>query len=150
MRDNRFQIVPVDLTRWTQLWRFFSEIKDNKFFHPHPFTSEEAYTRCRYKGQDLYYLLIDNEVLGYGLLRGWDDKWDDICLGIIIKPSETRRGLGDLLMHFLHTAARRKQLARIRLKVHPENIPAQMLYEKLGYVFNGEMYKGEAVGYKRL
>jgi len=64
--------------------------------------------------ENLYYFIVEEkEILGYGFLRGWDENWDDICLGIYIL--DRRKGLGELLMHFLHTVAKRRGLERLRL-----------------------------------
>jgi len=109
---------------------------DDAYFHPHPLTEAEARKLAWYSGKDLYYVLVDGqEVLGYGFLRGWDDGFDIPSLGIAIHPSVREQGLGKLLMHFLHAAARHRGARRIRLKVYPENVNAVRLYKRLGYSF---------------
>lgn len=125
---------------WEQhLARFFQEIhetEDARYFHPHPFTDEEAQKRSRYRGKDAYYIFVDGKtILGYGMLRGWDEGYDVPSLGIIVHPSVRGKGLGRLFMEFLHTVARQRGARKIRLKVYPENAPALNLYRKLGYDF---------------
>lgn len=135
---------------WSEpLAAFFQELKqagDEKQFHPHPLTAEEARVRAEYEGKDLYYVLTEGRVLlGYGMLRGWDEGFDVPSLGIAIRPSARGRGLGRLFMEALHAAARSRKADSVRLKVHPDNRTAITLYESLGYVFEGKE-SGQCVG----
>jgi RimJ/RimL family protein N-acetyltransferase len=152
MSNNHLQIIPVNIEPETYyaLTSFFESISDNEFFQPHSFASEYAIKLCNYKGEDLYYILEKENVIVYGFLRGWDNHWDDICLGIIVEPSEQGKGYGELMMHFLHAAAKQRGLDRIRVHVHPNNHIARALYSKMGYVFNGKRHNEELVGYKNL
>lgn len=137
--------------QWTKpLAEFFQALReagDDAEFHPHPFTCEEAARRCQYSGRDLYYILVDQErVLAYGMLRGWEEGYEIPSLGIAVHPRELGKGLGRLLMEFLHAAARYRGARTIRLKVYPRNVRAVRLYESLGYVFRGEE-AGQLVGF---
>lgn len=129
---------------------FFRALEEGgiaRHFHPHPFTEEIAMKLCRYDGKDLYYAAVCGEqVLGYGMLRGWDEGYDVPSLGIAIHPKEQGKGLGRLMMEFLHVASRQRGAKRIRLKVYPDNRAAVRLYESLGYVFSGES-GGQLVGF---
>lgn len=145
MQNNNLQIVNITPPLCEKLYKFFKEVKSNEFFQPHPFTLAEAGKRCSYKGNDVYVVIVTDEVLGYGFLRGWDDKWADICLGVIVKPEYQSNGLGTLLMHFLHATAKQKGLKKIRVHVNKSN-PAINLYERMGYVFNTERGNGELIG----
>ena len=109
---------------------------DEAHFHPHPLTPEEASRRCSYQGKDLYYLLlVGRQVVGYGMLRGWDEGYDIPSLGIAIRRSARSSGLASLLMGFLHTAARLRGASKVILKVDKDNPAAIRLYENLGYTF---------------
>lgn len=151
MPNTNLKIVPLDFSLWDSLSKFFLSIKDNKFFPSSRFVSQEMLTKSGYKGNDFYCaLMLDDEVLGYGFLRGWDDKWDDICLGIVIKPELQRRGYGQLLISFLHAAGKARGLKRIRLHVKKGNKKAISLYEKMGYEFASKRNNGELIGFKQL
>jgi GNAT superfamily N-acetyltransferase len=132
----------VDNTLEQPLARFFHALKksgDDRHFHPHPLTDEEAKRRAEYSGTDLYYVLVEGDtVLGYGMLRGWDEGYEVPSLGIVIHPSVRGTGLGGLFMHFLHTVARRRGANKVRLKVYSDNTSAVALYKKLGYTFQTE------------
>lgn len=124
------------------LAEFFSTLRregDETHFHPHPLTLEEARQRCSYAGKDLYYVLTEGQqVLGYGMLRGWDMNFDVPSLGIVIRRSARGSGLATLLMNFLHTTARRRGARKVILKVYKDNLPARRLYEQIGYTFEDE------------
>lgn len=128
---------------------FFAAIRESgeKLFHPHPFTEECAEALAHYSGKNLYYLLIeDKTVLAYGMLRGWDEGYEIPSLGIAVYPDARGGKLGELMMHFLHGAARRKGARQVRLKVYGENLAARNLYTKLGYKFDAEEQAGQLVG----
>jgi ribosomal protein S18 acetylase RimI-like enzyme len=120
-------------------------------FHPHPFTEDAVRERCEYRGQDVYCLaLVDDVVLGYGMLRGWDQGYTIPSLGIAVDSEARDSGLGRALMLYLHAEARRRGAPRIRLKVYPANQTAVDLYRNLGYEFGDEAEQGQLVGFKDL
>lgn len=142
MKQTAIEIRHIDESLVGPLAAFFQALGDeggDKHFHPHPLVADEAARLAHYSGQDLYYVLVEgNQVLGYGMLRGWDEGYAIPSLGIAIHPAARGAGLGRLLMHFLHAAAHRKGALKIRLKVYPENVAALALYKSLGYVFQSQ------------
>jgi len=116
---------------------FLKALRDNgdeAFFSPHPFTDAYATKLSRYEGKDYYCLAMDGgKVLGYGMLRGWDEGYERPSLGIAIHPDERRKGLAEDLMRHLHEEARRRKSKEVRLRVKKDNPRAIGLYEKLGY-----------------
>lgn len=136
------------------LARFFGDLGasgEAQRFHPHPFTPEAARERCAYAGKDVYCVAVAGEaVLGYGMLRGWDEGYAVPSLGIAIHADARGLGLGRAMMLYLHTEAARRGAERIRLKVYPDNTIAVTLYRSLGYEFEPELERGQLVGYKRL
>ena len=147
---SALEIRIVNETLEQPLAEFFLALKgagDDRHFHPHPFTDEEASKRAHYLGKDCYYVLVEGDkVLGYGMLRGWDEGYEIPSLGIAIHPSARGAGLGKLLMHFLHVAAQRRGARKIRLKVYPGNSVAVKLYKDLGYTFQAEE-AGQLIGF---
>ena len=136
---DKIQYCPVDVKWIDQLASFFELIKskrDDKYFHPHPFNKKKAEELGNYTGKDLYFLQTnENEICGYGMLRGWDEGYPVPSLGIIIHPDYKGRGLGKKFMDILHDRARQKGAKQIRLKVYLENKSAIALYKNMGYVF---------------
>ena len=150
MASEALEIRVLDRSLEEALAEFFKDIKksgDDKFFHPHPFTSDEAGRLAAYEGSDLYYVLsCGGVVLGYGMLRGWGEGFDVPSLGVIIHPQQRGEKLGRLFMDFLHMAARRRGAKRVRLKVYPDNEAALGLYKDMGYSFQ-EKEDGQFVGF---
>lgn len=132
------------------LARFFEALRangDERTFHPHPMTREEARRLCHYRGKDLYYVATDGaSVLGYGMLRGWDEGYAVPSLGIAIAPGCRGLGLARSIMVFLHAAARLRGARAVRLKVYEANTPARKLYESLGYRYE-QLPEGELLGF---
>jgi ribosomal protein S18 acetylase RimI-like enzyme len=123
---------------------------DDRLFHPHPFTAEVALERTRYAGKDVYCVAVAaNRVLGYGMLRGWDEGFEIPSLGIVVRSESRRLGLGRALMEYLHGEARRRGASRVRLKAYPENAAALAMYRTLGYEF-GETEGQQVLGFKTL
>lgn len=149
MNTVALEIKRVDKTLEHPIAELFRILQNerNKTFHPHPFTDEEAKKHAQYIGKDLYYVVLEGDhVLGYGMLRGWDEGYEVPSLGIVIHPSVRGTGLAKLFMDFLHTAARRRGARKVRLKVYPDNTAAVNLYKKLGYVFESKK-AGQLVGF---
>lgn len=136
------------------LVRFFEDLRaegQTRWFHPHPFTAEAARERVLYSGKDVYCVaVVDGDVVGYGMLRGWDKGFVIPSLGIALHASARGIGLGKALMLLLHAEAKRRGASRIRLKVYPENATAIDLYRSLGYVFASDLEDGQLVGIKVL
>jgi [ribosomal protein S18]-alanine N-acetyltransferase len=149
---------PLELRSLSPAWRkgleeFCRALEaagETKFFAPHPFSETELDRRVHYLGRDRYYLLVEGaRVVGYGMLRGWDEGYAVPSLGIAIHPQARSRGYGELMMHFLHAAARLYGAERVRLRVHRDNANALELYRRLGYSF-GPLDGAHYVGHKEL
>lgn len=112
------------------------EANETDYFSPHPFSEDAVEKIIQCVRKDLYYVLTEGQdVLGYGMLRGWDDGYEIPSLGIAIHPAARNAGLGTTFMHFLHGAARRKGALKVRLRVKSQNTRAIKLYQNLGYTF---------------
>lgn len=123
-----------------ELFNFFDEILNNNddlVFHPHAFDKVTAEDLCsNYNGSDLYYVIyLNREVVGYGILRGWDEGYDIPSLGIILSKNIRGTGISKNFMDFLHLAAKMKGAKCVRLKVYKSNVTAINLYNNLGYRF---------------
>jgi ribosomal protein S18 acetylase RimI-like enzyme len=119
-------------------------------FHPHPMTAAWAEKVSAGVGPDLYAAVwradAPGELLGYGMLRGWEAGFEVPSLGIAIDPTQRGQGLGLAMMAYLHAEAAARGAPRIRLKVYPDNVGAVRLYERLGYRFGDGLEAGQRVG----
>lgn len=125
------------------LQRFFASLSLDadamRTFHPHPFTPESAVTIAHYSGRDYYAgMLIDDEMVAYGMLRGWDEGFEIPSLGIVVSASHRGLGLGRGMMDHLHAVARDRGAMTIRLKVYKTNSGAAELYRRMGYVLSDQ------------
>lgn len=147
----------LELVRLSPRWQeglklFFQALMENgdaRFFCPHPTDEKTLSQLAHYVGRDLYYLLVEEEnVLGYGLLRGWDEGYQIPSLGVAIHPSARGYGLGKILISFLHMLASRRGATKVRLRVLKNNNKAMRLYERFGYAFEEDTKQPEYwVGY---
>ncbi len=134
--------------RWQEgLKQFFQALRENgdaRLFCPHPTDEETISQLAHYVGRDLYYVLVEGEkVLGYGLLRGWDEGYKIPSLGIAIHSSARGSGLGKILISFLHMLAFRRGATKVRLRVLKNNDKAMRLYESFGYLFEEDTKQSE-------
>jgi ribosomal-protein-alanine N-acetyltransferase len=137
------------------LQQFFQDLKaggDDVFFSPHPADAESIRRIAAHDGKDLYYLLVEQgKVLGYGLLRGWDEGYQIPSLGLAIHQSARGHGLGKMLMDILHRLAFRRGANKVRLRVLANNERALNLYKNLGYAFEEDANQPSfLVGFKHI
>ena len=126
---------------------FFQEMDGNSYFVPHEFTDKMAKEICNYSGKDLYICIVyDGAVVGYGMLRGWDEGYEVPSLGICLSSSVRGKGLGKMFMHYLHSLAKMSGAQKVRLKVFKNNKKAHSMYKSLGYEFE-EFNEKELVGH---
>lgn len=119
------------------LARFFAALVaagDDAFFSPHATDVDTLGALAAQPGDDLYFVFIEDEdVLAYGLLRGWNEGYDVPSLGIAVHPSARAAGLGRLVMDYLEAMARHRGAPAVRLRVHKDNARAIGMYERRGY-----------------
>ncbi len=151
------EIVRFDLRHVDGLAAMLAAIKKegmDGWFEPHPSDREHLKTLCAPGKQDLHYLMTrGGDVIGYGLLRGWDEGYELPSLGIAIHPDHRGHGLGLAMMEFLHAAAAIRGSTQVRLRVYPDNHVAIALYRRMGYQFDateGGQLDQPIVGIKQL
>jgi len=135
-------------------FKFLSDIEANddyEFFHPHGFDAKAAdvvvgLSEC---GPDEYWLIVSEDVLAYGMLRGWAEGYAVPSLGVAVAPHHRCRGLARRLMIHLHARAFVRGARKVRLKVERNNQTAKHLYERLGYEFQ-DFSSTELVGFLKL
>lgn len=128
------------------------EFNKNEFerFTPHPFTRDGITKIIETAIFDLYYVVIfQNTIIGYGMLRGMDEGYNNFSLGIAIDKNYYGTGLAKVLVGFLELQARVHGHSAIRLRVFKNNIRAYNLYKNLGYEYT-EYDSDSVVGAKKL
>jgi [ribosomal protein S18]-alanine N-acetyltransferase len=150
MRAVPIEISTIAPNHAVALAEFFESVNEDgsdKFFHPHAMTREAANERAEYVGEDLYFVMICNpKIIGYGMLRGWDEGHEIPTVGMIIHPDFRGKGLGGLFMNFLHVSAALRGAKEVLLHVDQRNEIATRLYRSLGYKITREKCHPELVG----
>ena len=137
--DDRFVLVRLSVDCLQAFTRFLKSLDtngDTEFFHPHAFDAAAArsVTARSESGKDEYWLAMrGDDVVAYGMLRGWDEGFDVPSLGLAVAPAHRGQGFAREMMQHLHDRARQRGATRIRLKVDRRNLSARCLYESLGY-----------------
>ncbi len=141
------RLAAADLKALAALFERIAADPAARQFHPHPFTLEHAARIAGYQGRDVYLgRFAGDEIVGYGMLRGWDEGFEVPSLGIYLQASIRGRHVAGDLMHALHRAAADNGAGQVRLKVYADHQVAVALYRKLGYVFTAEE-GGQMVGF---
>jgi ribosomal protein S18 acetylase RimI-like enzyme len=120
-----------------EFFRALSANGDGELFYPHPLTEKEAQRLCRYTGLDQYFVAtIGGRILGYGMLRGWDEGYAIPSLGLATHPDARSQGLGEFLMRGLIQQARNRGAMQIRLTVDASRGRFISFFVRLGFVFS--------------
>lgn len=133
---------------------FIDFIDNNKsdlnFFFPHNMDYDTILDILSNNTADQYKIVIhNNQIIGYGILRGWDDGFDIPSLGIMIDRDFRGIGLSKLLMLYLEVTAKILGAKKIRIVVHKDNKIAYNLYVHFKYEFSpyGEHH---LIGFKNI
>lgn len=145
------EIIDLNKNNIDMLLEFIQRNKsDITFFHPHNFTVNDIINILDKKINDQYKIIIhENKVVGYGLLRGWDENYEIPSLGIIIDFQFRGIGIANMFMIYLETESRLRGAKKIRLVVYKNNIKAINIYKKLGYDLK-EYDETQLIGFKNL
>jgi ribosomal protein S18 acetylase RimI-like enzyme len=139
MQTEQYRIVRLstaELPSFAQFLRALGANGDEAFFHPHPLDEHaaSAVVELSQRGPDEYWIAVSgDDVLAYGMLRGWSEGYAIPSLGLAVAPGHRGRGIARAMMDHLHGRARHRGASSIRLKVDRRNAAARSLYESLGY-----------------
>lgn len=141
--------IEVILDYKSSIEHFFQRnISDKKFFHPHELSYSGLLKEISDNPKNYYVFFMDiDNILGYGMLRGWQEGYEIPNLGIMVDITRRRTEISKELMWHLESGAQIKGARKIRLTVYKENLAAIYLYDKLGYKFIDKNEK-ELVGIK--
>ena len=109
-----------------------------RLFKPFAFeqpTIAKLLTNCR---RDVYEgLFWNHRLIGFFMLRGWDDNFDVPSYGVLIDERYRNLNLAKLTLRTAKTICRLRGCTKMMLKVHPENTLAKHLYEQAGFTCVG-------------
>ena len=100
--------------------------------------------------EDKYFgIFTDNKLIGFFMLRGFDDGYNIPSYGVWIAPDYTGLGLAKLTLAFAISFCKLNKIKKIMLKVHPENVVAKRLYESMGFVNTGIDQRNDNLIYQK-
>lgn len=109
-----------------------------RFFHPFGYDEPAVADALVHQERDVFMGLFWGEgIVGFFMLRGWNEGYEVPAFGILI--DEQYRGCG-LEMAALDTAkviCRLRNVSRLMIKMHPDNISAKGVARKTGFVQTG-------------
>jgi len=119
---------------------------DGSLFYPHPLTAAESYRLCRYVGLDQYFVATKSgEVIGYAMLRGWDEGYAIPSLGLAVHPEHRNKGIAEALMGELVRLARNRGASKLRMSVDATRARFIKFCERFGFQFS-PLSPGRLVG----
>jgi [ribosomal protein S18]-alanine N-acetyltransferase len=114
------------------------DAETNHFFNPHPLTREYAFELCARveRISDRYFIATQNgDVVGYSMLRGWDEGYAVPSFGACVHPAIRNAGLGKRLLAHAIDQSQLQGATKLRLTVFKANQRAVNLYRRFGFAF---------------
>ena len=105
-----------------------------RVFHPFSLDGKSAYDIACMDHLDRYYIaLSDNKIIGFCMLRGWDEGYSIPSFGVLVDRKFQNLGLGRKITVHAIEEAKRFGCHRVRLSVYASNKIALNLYTSLGF-----------------
>jgi RimJ/RimL family protein N-acetyltransferase len=115
-----------------------SDKEYSQYFIPFSFNFETIYSLLLKAKKDQYYgIYIAKVLVGFYMLRGFDEGYETPSYGVWISKDFTSKGLSKLTLHHAITFCKTNNIKKIMLKVHPDNIIAKNIYEDFGFIYQG-------------
>ncbi len=109
-----------------------------QYFRPFDFDVETLRHLLTAARKDVYMgFFVDDTIAGFFMLRGWDSGYAIPAYGVTIAQNFGGLGMATLSLDTSKTLCRLRDVKRLMLKVHPDNLTAKRLYEKAGFVQTG-------------
>lgn len=107
----------------------------SRYFVPFDFSLESIATILKQAKKDIYFgIEVGGVPAGFYILRGFDQGYRVPAYGVWIAPKYKNCGLAALTLAHAFAICKLNRIGRLMLKVHPKNIKALKLYEKMGFV----------------
>jgi len=94
--------------------------------------------------KDRYWGILCGEKLeGMFMLRGFDEGYNRPSFGVYISEPFSNNGLSKLALQFALSWCEVNGIAKVMLKVHPDNVCAKRVYERAGFNFIERCHKSK-------
>lgn len=107
----------------------------SRFFIPFAFDAQSVKLILRKAKKDIFFAVkVNGDWAGFYMLRGFDSGYRVPAYGVWIAPKYKNCGLAALALAHAFAICKLNRIGQLMLKVHPKNVKALKLYEKMGFV----------------
>jgi [ribosomal protein S18]-alanine N-acetyltransferase len=104
-------------------------------FNPFPMNEKTARNIACTIHLDRYYIaLLKDKIIGFCMLRGWDEGYFLPSFGMLVDSCYKNRGLGKRMLKFALMEAKELGCKQIKLSVYTSNTVALRLYTSFGFI----------------
>lgn len=109
-----------------------------RFFRPFDFDTDTIANVLASQRQDvLMGLYWQSQMVGFFMLRGWNEGYDVPAFGILIDENYRGCGLEMLSLETAKIICKLRGATRLMIKMHPDNISSKGVARKTGFVQSG-------------
>ena len=110
----------------------------SKYFIPFSFDLQTIKDRMENLKQDSFWgIFINYKLVGFYLLRGFDEGYEIPSYGVWISKEFSGKGSSKLTLQHAISFCKLNHIGNLMLKVHPDNIIAKKIYERFGFHKSG-------------
>jgi RimJ/RimL family protein N-acetyltransferase len=110
----------------------------SRFFYPFGFDRASISNILADQGQDIFMgMYWQGHMVGFFMLRGWNEGYEVPAFGIIIDEKYRGYGLEMLSLDAARAICRLRGARRMMLKMHPDNFSAKGVARKIGFIQTG-------------
>jgi RimJ/RimL family protein N-acetyltransferase len=154
MKINSLEIKELISDHASVLSRKLLEENKNYIQHFIPFDFSETTIKDilnKKKADKFFGLFLNKELIGFYMLRGFDQGYDIPSYGVWISSNYANKGLSKLTLYHAFSVCKLNNIKTLMLKVHPENTIAKEVYEKFGFIKVGiDEKNGHLIYHKNL
>ncbi|MCP4971776.1 MAG: GNAT family N-acetyltransferase [Arcobacter sp.] len=151
---NQVEIKKIDYSYSHLIRNLFEHENKNyfKYFHPFDFNENSIKNILKKTKLDQFFGIFINELLiGFYILRGFDEGYTIPSYGVMISQKFSKFGLGKLSLQHAISFCKINKVEKIMLKVHPKNLTAKRIYESFGFNQSGmDKKNNNLIYYKNL
>lgn len=107
--------------------------------YPDAWSKELFYSEINSRLGKFFIFLLNGKLIGYA--GYWLNNDEAHITKFTVAPEHRRKGLGTLFMNYLFRKAKQDNAKEIVLEVRENNLPARLLYKKMGFETIGIRYR---------
>jgi ribosomal protein S18 acetylase RimI-like enzyme len=128
------EVQPTDGEALTEFFLGNNVQKVTDMFTAFPLNEESARFIAGREHKDKYYLLLfAQQIVGFSMLRGFEEGFVIPSFGIMIDHQHHNMGFGKQLLGFTVQAAKEMGCPKVRLSVYGSNSSGRKIYEGIGF-----------------